>query len=128
VIVSAMVKVKLNSMVGTNPFSWSAGLLFDIRKGAFSGNAALEAADFQAAPTSYSLAWFNKSPIQNWLSATVYSAGGIGNYNDINRNGLTQLRLRFSKDSNDNNAADYRAFLSGNSAYKPVLWITYYVP
>ncbi len=128
VIVSALIKVKLSSLAGQNPYAWSAGLLLDIRKGAFNGNAALEAADFQAAPTSYSLAWFNKLSMQNWLNAPIYSAGGSGNFSDINRAGLTQMRLRFAKDSNDNNAADYRAFLSGNTAFKPVLWITYYVP
>ena len=66
--------------------------------------------------------------MQNWLNAPIYSAGGSGNFSDINRAGLTQMRLRFAMETNHNNAADYRAFLSGNTAFKPVLWITYYVP
>jgi hypothetical protein len=128
VIVSAMVKVKLNTLTGQNPFNWTTGMLFDIRKGPFNGNSALEAGDLQATPTSYSEAWFNKYAVHNWLNATVDSLSGHGDFSDINLRGITQLRLRFAKETNNNNTADYRSFFSGNSAYKPVLWITYYVP
>lgn len=128
VILSAMVKVKLNMLTGQNPFNWTTGMLFDIRKGAFNGNSGLQAGDFEATPTSYSEAWFNKYATQNWLSATVTSGSGSGDFSDINLVGITQLRLRFGKETNANNTADYRSFFSGNSAYKPVLWITYYVP
>lgn len=128
VILSAMLKIKLNKLTGENPFNWTVGLLFDIKRGAFNGNAALEAGDFQATPTQYSEAWFNKYAVQNWINATLTTSGGSGDFSDINRQGLTQLRLRFGKASNNNGVADNRAFFSGNSANKPVLWITYYVP
>ena len=128
VIVSAMVKVRMGTFVGQNPLNWTTGLLFDIRRGPFNGNAALEVADFQAPPTSYSEAWFNKYGIYNWLNATVTSASGGGDFVDINRRGVTQMRLRFAKETNNNNVAEYRTFFSGNSVYKPVMWITYYVP
>ncbi len=128
IIVSAMVKIKASRLTGANPFNWTMGLLFDIEKGAFNGNAALEAEDFQATPTNYSEAWFNKYPVHNWINATLSSSSGGGDFSDINLQGLTQLRLRFGKATNNNNAADNRAFFAGNSAHKPVLWITYYVP
>jgi hypothetical protein len=44
---------------------------------------------------------------------------------------MTQLRLGFLVDDNNNSVADYLAFYSGdatNAAYKPVLLVTYYIP
>jgi len=128
VIVSANVKLRMGTLVGQNPYNWTTGLVFDIRKGPFNANAALEAGDFQATPTSYSEGWFNKFSILNWLNSTVFSVDGNGDFSDINLRGVTQMRVRFAKATNNNNAADYRTFFSGNSVYKPVLWITYYVP
>ncbi len=56
-------------------------------------------------------------------------------YASINKlsasNGLTQLRLRFKLDDNNNAVANTISFFSGNSAtpsYRPVLVIQYYVP
>ncbi|MGC8855185.1 MAG: hypothetical protein ACP5QU_00115 [Anaerolineae bacterium] len=48
----------------------------------------------------------------------------------LNKTGLTQFRLRFTKDDNDDRSADYLKFFSGNAAlaYRPVLIIEYYVP
>lgn len=128
VIVSAKLKIRMGTFVGQNPYNWTTGLLFDIRKGPFNANAALEAGDFQATPTSYSEAWFNKYSILNWQNATIVSESGHGNFSDINLRGVTQMRIRFAKATNNNDVAEYRTFFSGNSAYKPVFWVTYYVP
>jgi len=48
----------------------------------------------------------------------------------INKAGLTQFRLAFTKDDNDDLGSDYLKFFSGNSinANQPQLIITYYVP
>jgi hypothetical protein len=48
----------------------------------------------------------------------------------INKTGLTQFRLAFTKDDNDDLGSDYVKFFSGNaiSANRPQLIVTYYVP
>lgn len=48
----------------------------------------------------------------------------------VNKAGLTQFRLAFAKDDNDDLGSDYLKFFSGNSisANQPQLTITYYVP
>ena len=49
----------------------------------------------------------------------------------MNKTGTTQFRLRFLTDDNNDNAADYMKFFSGNYATasaRPTLIIEYYVP
>ncbi|MFZ5855578.1 MAG: hypothetical protein ACOYZ6_02005 [Chloroflexota bacterium] len=124
VLLSVTLKIRRSSLVGTDPFNTHGALRMDVRKGEFNGNAALELADFRAAATQSSVATFNKTNVMLWYNAVVPSA----NFGAFNLVGLSQVRLRFSTDDNNDNGADYRNFLSGNSAYKPVLWITYYEP
>ena len=54
-----------------------------------------------------------------WYSAILNSLGGT-----------TQFRLRFTLDDNNDHAADYMKFFSGNAAAinRPMLVIEYYVP
>jgi hypothetical protein len=52
-------------------------------------------------------------------------------WSKINKAGLTQFRLRFYKDDNDDGAADYWRFFSGNYStvsLRPTLLIEYYLP
>jgi hypothetical protein len=46
------------------------------------------------------------------------------------RSGLTQIRLRFKLDDNNNRIANYLSVYSGNapSSSRPQLVVTYYVP
>ncbi len=49
----------------------------------------------------------------------------------INKMGVTQFRVRFTKDDDDDMKADYAKFFSGNAALSanwPKLVITYYLP
>ena len=49
----------------------------------------------------------------------------------INKAGLTQFRLRFKLDDNNNAIANFISFYSGNyaiAASRPTLTITYYIP
>ena len=66
------------------------------------------------------------TPSGNWYSTSFSSA--VFQY--INLRGITQLRLRFTKDDNDDGGADYLKFYSGNAiaSYRPQLIIVYYVP
>jgi hypothetical protein len=120
VILSAMLKIKRAGLVGTDPFTTHGALLMDIRNGAFNANP-LEAADFQATPTRSNMALFNKVDVMQWNNAVVKSVF----FSMFNLTGLTQVRLRFATDDNNDHGADYRSFYSGNSSYKPAWWITY---
>ena len=62
--------------------------------------------------------WYARAmPAANWIY--------------INKLGLTQFRLRFTLDDNNDNIADYLRFYSGNVATasnRPVLIVRYYLP
>ena len=62
------------------------------------------------------------------LCATRSATGK--NLNFVNRYGVTQFRLFFSVDDNDDMNADYMKFFSGNSTSgnRPKLIVRYYVP
>ena len=56
---------------------------------------------------------------------------GAANLAYINKAGLTQFRLRFATDDNNDNGADYMKFFSGDYAsagVRPTLAIEYYAP
>ncbi|HSB01031.1 MAG TPA: right-handed parallel beta-helix repeat-containing protein [Anaerolineales bacterium] len=125
VIVSVQLKVKRQDVVGTDPFGTHGALSAEIRNGPF-GNTALETGDFSAAASPGAV----KDPFAgltfSWYAAQLSN----GNLVFINKAGVTQFRLSFSKDDNDDLGADYVKFFSGNStdANKPELIITYYIP
>jgi uncharacterized delta-60 repeat protein len=126
VITSAQVNIKKQAVVGTNPFTTHGPLLLEIRSGSFSNNLALQLSDFSAPASPGSVReQFSPSDL-HWYRSTLSS----GNLALINRTGMTQFRLRFTKDDNDDMSADYLLFCSGNSdiANQPQLVITYYVP
>ncbi len=128
VITKVTLKIKqYGAPTGTNPFTTHGLLYFDIKTGAFSSNGALQLGDFQAAPSKAVAGAIPNAPVNGWYSK-VWNAN-IFSY--INKTGVTQFRLRFQKDDNDDLGADYLAFLSGNAgtvSYRPTLIIEYYVP
>lgn len=110
-----------------NLFSILGNLLVDIRTGAFGGSPALQLKDFNAPASATKVAIFSKTPQARWYTAT-FNATGMSR---INRTGLSQLRVRFAKDDNNDLVANYLRFLSGNapsSGNKPQLVITYTQP
>lgn len=124
-ITSAQLKIKKQSLVGTNPFTTHGNLALEIRQGAFGQNIALGANDFSAPANSFILDSF--APLtSSWYVANLTSP----NLAFINLFGLTQFRLRFALDDNDDLSADYLKFFTGNStdANRPRLIITYYLP
>jgi hypothetical protein len=124
-IASATLRIKPSGKpVGGNPFTLLGSLLVDIRKGAF-GKTTLEAADFQAAATAKKVGIFGKKPVSGWYNVTLNAAG----MNNINKTGVTQFRLYFTKDDNNNLKAEFMKFFSGNAATsKPEMVITYTMP
>jgi uncharacterized delta-60 repeat protein len=124
-IISAQVKIKKQGLVGTDAFKTHGKLLLDIRGGTFSNSLVLQLEDFSAlASAGSSQESFSESAL-NWYTASLSNA----NLGFINKVGLTQFRLLFSKDDNDDLGEDYIKFFSGNTiaANQPQLIVTYSV-
>jgi hypothetical protein len=125
IIIGATLRIKqYGRPVGQTPFTALGGLLVDVRKGTF-GKITLETRDFQATPNIKKTGTFGKTASQGWYSVLLNAAG----MNGINRSGVTQFRLYFTKSTNGDLGSDYMRFYSGNSpTNKPELVIIYTLP
>lgn len=127
VVLSATLKIRPQGQVGSNPFLTHFGLKVDVKKSFFGSAIGLQLADFQALAGIDNIGTFGKTLSNGWYVARLNPASLL----QINLVGLTQYRLRFAKDDNDNLIADYMKFYSGNalaSTDRPELVIRYYVP
>ena len=128
VVPRIILKIQRQSITGSNPFVSHGSLLADIRKGPLGGNAALQLADFSATANLNAAGAFASSPMAgNWYQ--VILKPGASPY--VNKAGLTQFRLRFQLDDNNDGGADYVSFASGNFgtlASRPWLYVEYYIP
>jgi Leucine-rich repeat (LRR) protein len=129
VITKVTLKLQKSAIVGGgNPVAIFQGFMVDIRKGFFGTASALQAADFQAA-ASKTYGPFKPAPVSNWY--TIDLTGAKASVNKLaTASGLTQIRLRFKLDDNNNLIANYLSLFSGNApaASRPQLIVTYYVP
>lgn len=125
-ITSVTLKLRYGGVAGTNPFNTHGPLFVDILTGAFGGSNGLQIGDFEAIATLDGAMTIANAPVSNWYS----SALGSGNFGLINLTGVTQFRLRFSTDDNNDSGADYLKLYSGNAlaSYRPQLVIQYTVP
>jgi hypothetical protein len=126
-LVSVVLKVRQAQISATSPFSVLGNLLVDVRKGPFSNNAALQASDFQAPASKNAAITILNNPINGWYSRAVAAANLVY----INKAGLTQFRLRFTLDDNNDSVSNFIRFYSGNAAtlsVRPVLIVKYYLP
>jgi hypothetical protein len=126
IITSMTLKIKQQSVSGTNPFSSLGSLYVDLRTPMFGSSVGLELADFNFTAKKIKAGVFNANPVNSWYNARFNNGGNL----NVNRTGATQLRLYFSVDDNNNNIADYIRFFSGNAAAgdRPKLLIQYFVP
>lgn len=128
VITSLTLQIKKQGGTGTNPFSALGNLLVDIIQPYFGAGIGLAVSDFQAAPSTANVGFFNPTPLaDNWYSAALDPSA----FPFLNVSGSTQFRLAFSIDDNNNRIADTLRFFSGNystASYRPVLIVEYYVP
>jgi len=127
ILTKLTLKIKYQSRVGTNPFTTHGNILVDLRKGYFFTSSALQIGDFQAPSSKSAAGTITNSSSGGWYSVTF----GGSTFPYVNRAGLTQFRLRFSTDDNDDLAADYIKLYSGNYStlsYRPVLLVEYSVP
>jgi hypothetical protein len=123
-IARVVLKIQKQSLTGTNPFTTHGKITVDIRKGAFSNAPALQMTDFQAAADKPAVGLIADNPQAGGWYVSILRAIA---YPYINRTGITQLRLQFALDDNDDLAADFMRFFSGNapSANRPKLIIEY---
>ncbi len=126
VITKVVLKFKYAGKTGTLPFSTHGNLFVDVRKSPFSNNPALQLADFNATPTKFKVLTYNQTLINGWYMRSFKA----GDFNKINKLGLTQFRLRFAKDDNNDFGADFLRIYSGNSgiANQPQLVIEWHLP
>ncbi|MCJ7723072.1 MAG: hypothetical protein MUP03_02965, partial [Anaerolineales bacterium] len=88
---------------------------------------ALQLIDFQAVASKSGAGTIQNTPVSGWYSSDLGSSA----FTYINLTGITQFRLRFKIDDNDDQDADYLKFYSGNHAtisLRPLLVMKYYVP
>lgn len=126
VITSVSLRIQQKSIVGGgNPITMFQGLMADVKNGFFGTTPSVQAGDFQAA-SSQSFGPFSPTLINYWYSINLNSAS----INKLTTNsGLTQIRLRFKLDDNNNTIANYLSLYSGNAAAsRPQLVINYYTP
>lgn len=126
VLTGARLKLKSQSITGANPFSLLGDLLIDIRKGFFGNAATLELRDFKSAASQDAIGSITTLP-----SGTSYNKTWLKSIlPNINTNGVTQFRLRFAQDTNNDQISNAINFYSGDAAAadRPQLVVYYYVP
>jgi hypothetical protein len=121
------VTLRLNyaGVTGGNPFSTHGNMLIDVRSGWFGASQELQAGDFSVAATQLSIGQVSRE------TATRYSATWTrGMTTRINKRGLTQLRLYFSKKYDNDWMIDTINFYDGSAATtrRPVLIVEYIAP
>ncbi len=129
VISKVVLKVRQQSITGGgDPLTIFQGLNVGIRKGFIGAGAALALGDFQAAASKGIGPVFPKF-VNGWYLINLNPARAYIN-NLAADGGLTQIRLRFVLDDNNDAAANYLSLYSGNAALaeRPQLVIEYYVP
>ncbi len=126
-ITKVTLKIRRAGVTGTDPFTTHGSLLADIKKGTF-GASPLEIDDFQATASKTNIGHFSAvSGSTGWYQLAL----GSTNYKYINKSGVTQFRLRFTKDNNDDHGADYVSFYAGSAttaSNRPLLIIEYTQP
>ena len=117
-------------MIGSDPYLTHGKLWADIRKGFFSNNPELVSADFSA-PASRNFAgkfFFKPSA----TAYPIYVAQMTDNANlQLNKTGISQFRLRFAMDDDNDHIADYLKIFCGDMGVpfnRPVLRVWYYLP
>ncbi len=128
IITKVTLKLRQQGIVGGgNPVTAFQGFMADIRKGTF-GTSALQVTDWQATANK-TYGPFTPALTGGWYTFNLTSAKAY-----INKlaagSGLTQIRLRFKLDDNNNAIANYLSLYSGNAgaASRPQLIVEYYIP
>ncbi len=132
VITQVILTMQVETVVGTNPFTTLRNVWVDIRKGAFGSFGpfsigALQISDFQAPASLYTAGMMLNNPVGGWYWVALDAKA----YPFINLTGVTQLRLGFQSDDDDDLRDDYLSFFSGDYSVvsaRPQLTVKYYLP
>lgn len=132
VITQVILMIKVQGIVGNDPFATHGNILVDICYGSYGSIGpfkikSLQSGDFQSPASLSAAAVIQNNPVGGWYWAVLPPSA----FNNINKTGNTQLRLAFLLDDNDDLGVDYMVFYSGDSedqAGRPRLQIDYYVP
>jgi len=126
VILSAQLQLTRGVWSGQDPFEWAGSCLIDVANPWFGTSEQLSADDWQAPADAVGVASFSTDPGENNpMLSSEFDADGM---NNINKNGTTQMRIRFETPISFNNISDYLGFYSaetGTAEYKPKLIVTY---
>lgn len=130
VITQAILMLRGAGIEGQNPFTTHQNIAVDIRTGAFGSLGpfaikALQVSDFQNPASKSSAALILNNPVTTWYWTSLEADA----MNLINKTGVTQFRLRFQLDDDNDRKADYIKFYSGDYSAvsdRPQLKIEYY--
>ncbi len=126
-ITSVTLRFKYAGKTGSIPFGLHGSLLADMCQGAFKGNPDLQLGDFKIACSKNKVLTYTNIKVDNWYSKSLNPL----DFQYVNPGGVTQFRLRFAKDDNNDFGADFLKIYSGNAveaADRPQLAIEYYIP
>lgn len=128
VITKVTLKVRRQGITGRgNPVATFQGFMVDIRKGLF-GTASLQLTDWQAAANK-TVGPFSATPVSGWYMLDLTGAKAYINKLTTS-GGLTQIRLRFKLEDNNDAVANVLSLYSGNAGTtnRPQLQLEYYIP
>jgi Tol biopolymer transport system component len=131
VVTQVILVIKAQGVAGTDPFTTHQNISIDIRGGYFGsaglfGINGLDLSDFQAPASMNSAGVIQNNPVSGWYWAMLDTTS----HPFINLQGVTQLRLMFQMDDNDDLGEDSLNFFSGNAdalADRPHLLVEYYI-
>lgn len=127
VVVGVTLRLKRQGITGKNPILTHGYLKVDMRTGFFHDVRSLEKYDFQAPGSRGNVGRFIKvMSSDGWYRAPLQWPS----YGLVNLTRVTQFRLRFDLDDNDDGGADALRVFSGDaaSADRPQLIVEYYLP
>jgi hypothetical protein len=131
VVTMVILSIKRRDRIGTDPFTTHGNVLIDIRSGAFGSLGpfpiySLQTTDFQFPASRDAVGAIANNPVSGWYWSSLDSTA----FQYINLFGVTQFRLRYQLDDNDDLGNDYLKFFSGNQSSqgdRPQLLVEYYV-
>ncbi|MCL4275952.1 MAG: PD40 domain-containing protein [Anaerolineales bacterium] len=132
VITQVILMIKAYGVAGANPFGTHGNISLDIRYGPFGSLgpiaiSALQVMDFHAPASRDAVGVIQNNPVGGWYWAMLDRSA----FPYINLTGVTQIRLAFQLDDNDDLGADFLVFFSGDydeQRDRPHLLIEYVVP
>ncbi len=126
VITRVTMRLKPESITGDNPYDTHGYLVVDIKGPFFGASQNLQTDDFQAVEDMPVACTMFQTGV-DWHMCIVKGTA----YQYINRDGITQFRMRFQTSDNDDMSADLVNYYSGDvltANFRPIMMVEFYVP